>query len=55
VLIPGCGIWAHYLQIGLFAAGNDPLWMILGRHTWDVLKLLSLPLLLVRTGQSSGR
>ena len=55
VLIEGYEIWAHYRHIGLFADGNDPLWMILGRHSLDVLKLLALPLLLVLAGQASGR
>ena len=47
VLIEAYEIWAHYRHIGLFAASNDPLWMILGRHSVDVLIMLALPLLLV--------
>jgi hypothetical protein len=55
VLIEAYEIWAHYRHIGLFAAGNDPLWMILGRHSLDVLIMLALPLLLVFAGQASAR
>lgn len=40
-------IWIHYRNIGLFAEGNDPLFVILLRHSFDIIKLLSLPVLLV--------
>ena len=55
VLIEGYEIWAHYRHIGLFASGNDPLSMILGKHSVDVLIMLALPLLLVFAGQTSAR
>ena len=55
VLIEGYEIWVHYRDIGLFAADNDPLWRILGRHSLDVLKMLALPLLLTVAGQISAR
>jgi len=34
---------------------NDSLWMMLGRHSLDVLIMLALPLLLVLAGQASAR
>lgn len=59
-LILGAGletyeIWVQYRSLGLLAPGNDPLWMILGRHGLDVLKLLAAPLLLVAFGAFSLR
>lgn len=39
----GFEIYQHYGDKGLFAAGNDPLWQIAGRHLVDVLTMLILP------------
>ena len=47
VLIESVEIWQHYRVGGLFAAGNDPLWQILARHSLDVATMLALPVLLV--------
>jgi len=55
VLIEGYEIWAHYRHVGLLAVGNDPLWMIVARHSLDVLKMLALPLLLTLVGVNSNR
>lgn len=43
-------IWVEYRRVGLFAEGNDPVWMILARHGIDVLIIISGPLLLVGLG-----
>lgn len=40
-------IWVQYREIGLFAPGNDPLVMILGRHGLDVMSMLAVPVLVV--------
>lgn len=48
-------IWVQYRNIGLFAAGNDPVIAILGRHALDVLSLLAVPLLLVAFGAITAR
>ena len=48
-------IWIQYRDIGLFAPGNDPVIVILGRHALDVLAMLALPLVLVALGAVSTR
>ena len=48
-------IWSHYHVPGLFAAGNDPLLIIVARHSVDVLAMLALPLVLVLIGLSGAR
>ena len=48
-------IWIQYKDSGLFAAGNDPLLTILGRHGLDVVAMLAIPLLLVALGAFSER
>lgn len=55
VSVESCEIWAQYRQVGLFAAGNDPVWQIIARHGGDVAKMLALPFLLVLAGLSSAR
>lgn len=44
-------IWVHYKNTGLFASGNDPLSVIIFRHSTDVLNVMSLPLVLVVLGK----
>lgn len=48
-------IRVQYRDAGLAAPGNDPLWMILGRHGLDVALMLSLPLLAVASRLFSSR
>ena len=43
-------IWIKYKLSGLFAPGNDPIIVILGRHGLDVAKMLAAPILLVAIG-----
>ena len=43
IAIEAYEIWAHYRHAGLFAPGSDPLPMILGRHSLDVLVMIALP------------
>jgi hypothetical protein len=43
-------IWVQYRRSGLFAEGNDPLWIILARHGFDVLLVVLVPILLVGLG-----
>ena len=55
IAIEAYEIWLHYRHIGLLAEGNDPLWMILGRHSLDVVLMLALPGLIVAAGRFSSR
>jgi len=48
-------IWVQYRNVGLFAPGNDPLFAILWRHGFDIVKILAAPLLLVAAGTLSTR
>lgn len=48
-------IWVQYHEAGLFAPGNDPLPVILGRHAIDVLVLLAVPALIVAAGWVAAR
>ena len=54
-LLEAYEIWIQYRNIGLFAPGNDPLIVILGRHGLDVLVMLALPALLVAAGNLSAK
>ncbi len=47
VAIEGYEIWVQYKAVGLLAPGNDPLLVILGRHSLDVVFMLAAPMLLV--------
>ena len=47
ILIESYEIWIHYRDIGLFAPNNDPVAVILLRHSLDIIKMLVLPSLLV--------
>ena len=47
ILIESYEIWIHYRDIGLLAPDNDPLGVILLRHSFDIFKMLMLPSLLV--------
>jgi len=55
LLIEAYEIWEHYKVLGLTAAGNDPVAVILLRHSLDVLKMLALPAALVVGGLLSQR
>jgi hypothetical protein len=48
-------IRVQYRDAGLAAPGNDPLWMILGRHGLDVALMASLPVVAVATRFFSSR
>lgn len=48
-------IWIQYRSAGLFAAGNDSLLAILGRHGLDVSLMLAVPLLVVLVGAISAK
>lgn len=55
VVLEAYEIWIQYRDVGLFAAGNDPLIVILGRHGTDVLIMLAVPVLLVVAGLLSSK
>ncbi len=55
IAIESWEIWVHYRNIGLFAPGNDPLLVILGRHGLDVLVMLAVPLGIVIIGALAAR
>lgn len=48
-------IFEHYRTDGLFAAGADPLYIIIARHSTDILAMLVLPMLIVGWGLFSER
>ncbi len=48
-------IWLQYRDIGLTAAGNDPVLVILARHALDVAAMLAAPALLVVGGALTSR
>ncbi len=48
-------IWIQYREVGLTAAGNDPVLVILARHALDVVAMLAAPTLLVVAGALSSR
>ena len=50
VFLEAYEIWFHYRRTGLFAPGNDPILAILGRHSVDIMLMLSGPLLIVVAG-----
>jgi hypothetical protein len=54
IFIEGYEIWVQYRDVGLFAPSNDPLAVILLRHSLDILKMLVLPVLLVAIGKISA-
>lgn len=54
ILIESYEIWIHYRDIGLFAPSNDPLEVILLRHSLDIIKMLALPLILVVVSKISA-
>ena len=43
-------IWMHYKDVGLTAPQNDPVLLILIRHSLDVMKIIAVPLLLIVYG-----
>jgi len=43
-------IWIQHKNVGLFAPGNDALFIILGRHGLDVVLMLAGPILIVVVG-----
>ena len=55
VAIESYEIWLQYKNIGLFAAGNDPVLIILLRHARDIAYMLAGPLILVAFGTVSAR
>lgn len=55
ILLESWEIWVQYQEAGLFAPGNDPLIVILGRHALDVLIMLALPAALVAFGAITTR
>ena len=48
-------IWLHYKDIGLFAAENDPVLVILARHALDVAVMLTGSLILMAAGLLTSR
>ena len=50
VVLEAYEIWVQYRPVGLFAPGNDPLLIILGRHGLDVLLMLAGPIVIVALG-----
>ena len=44
-------IWVQYRDVGLFYVGNDPLIIIVARHSVDVMIVLSAPLALLAFGR----
>jgi hypothetical protein len=55
VAVEAYEIWVQYRDIGFFAEGNDPAWLIISRHGLDVLRMLALPALLVANGNVGSR
>jgi hypothetical protein len=55
IVLEAYEIRVQYRGTGLGAAGNDPLWIILGRHGLDVALMASLPVVAVATRFFSSR
>lgn len=55
IALEGYEIFDHYRTDGLFAAGADPLYIIIARHSTDLLAMLAVPVLIVGWGLFSER